>query len=291
MKVKIKKSVALIMLLLTIFSVFSNIVFAQTDISSAHLQDRGDCGFHLQFWDPKQNAWSYIITTFVAYTENGVEYPAYCLDRDLKGVGAEGVGDYTVSIEKVLDDVRVWRTIINGYPYQTPQAMGVENKFDAFVATKQAVYSVIYGTDVNSYYNGGDSRGIAIKNAIARLVDIGRNGTQTPNNTDVEAKKVGGFYEDGEYYSQNYTVNAPVEMSQYTIVSTANLPTGSKITDLANNEKNTYNGSETFKVRIPKSQLDRDINLTIVLKAKCKTYPVFYRKNWNCRDTKLCCCL
>lgn len=58
MKVKIKKSVALIMLLLTIFSVFSNIVFAETDISSAHLQDRGDCGFHLQFWDTQQNAWS-----------------------------------------------------------------------------------------------------------------------------------------------------------------------------------------------------------------------------------------
>ncbi len=286
MKVKMKKSVALIMLLLTIFSVFSNIVFAQTEISSAFLQNKGDCGQHLQFWDTKQNAWSYIITTFVAYTEGGVEYPAYCLDRDLHGVGT--AGDYSVSIENVLDDVRVWRTIINGYPYQTPQSMGLENKFDAFVATKQAVYSVIYGTDVNSYYNGGDTRGMAIKNAIARLVDIGRNGTQNPNNTDVEAKKVGGFYEDGDYYSQNYAVNAPVEMSKYTIINAVNLPTGSKITDLSNNEKTIFNGNENFKVRIPKSQLSSDVNVTISLKAKCKKYPIFYRKNSNCWDTRLC---
>ena len=91
--------------------------------------------------------------------------------------------------------------------------MGVENEYDAFVATKQAIYSVIYGTDVESYYRGGDSRGVAIKNAIVRLVDIGRNGTQTRYNTDVEVNKTGGFYEDGEYYSQNYNVNAPVEIS------------------------------------------------------------------------------
>ncbi len=273
MKVKIKKSIAFIMLLLTMFSTFSNIVLA-TEISSAELHDRGDCGYHLQFWDTKQNAWSYIITTFVTYTENGVEYPAYCLDRDLHGVGA--VDDYTVNIDSLLDDVRIWRTIINGYPYQTPQQMGVENQYDAFVATKQAVYSVIHGTDVNSYYNGGDNRGVAIKNAITRLVDIGRNGTQTPNNTNVAVNKIGGFYEDGDCYSQNYTVKSPVETSQYTIINTVGLPEGAKITDLLGNEKVTFGGNENFKVRIPKSQLYKDVNVTLSVRAKCKTYPVFY---------------
>ena len=93
-------------------------------------------------------------------------------------VGTDGTPDYTVDINSVIEDERLWRTVINGYPYQTPASMGVENEYDAFVATKQAIYSVIYGTDVESYYRGGDSRGVAIKNAIVRLVDIGRNGTQ-----------------------------------------------------------------------------------------------------------------
>ena len=174
--------------------------------------------------------------------------------------------------------MRLWRVAINGYPYQTPEAMGVADKYDAFVATKQAIYSIIYGTDANTYYNGGDARGVAIKNAIVRLVDIGRNGSQTPANTDVEVKKVDGFYEDGNFYSQNYRINAPVETSQYTITNTAGLPEGSKITDLSGNEKNTFGGNETFKVQIPKEKLNSDINCVINVKAKCKTYPVFYGK-------------
>ena len=141
------------------------------------------------------------------------------------GVGSE-VGEYGVDIDSVIDDERIWRVAINGYPYQTPEAMGVENKYDAFVATKQAIYSIIYGTDVESYYNGADSRGVAIKNAISRLVDIGRNGSQTRYNTDVEVYKDGGFYEDGDYYSQKYRVKAPVELSQYSIFNTIGLPNG-----------------------------------------------------------------
>lgn len=154
--------------------------------------------------------------------------------------------------------------------------MGLENKYDAYVATKQAIYSVIYGTDVESYYNGADSRGVAIKNAITRLVDIGRNGTQTRENTNIEVNKTGDFYEDGEYYSQNYNINATVETSEYTIASVTGLPDGAKITDLSGNERTTFSGDETFKVMIPKSQLSSDINVTISVKAKCKVYPVFY---------------
>ena len=273
MKVKVKKFIAFLMLILTIFSVFSNTVFA-TEISSADLKYKGDCGYHLQYWD--KDHWSYIITSFVTYSENGKEYPAYCLNRELPGVGTEGTPDYSVNINSIIEDERLWRTVINGYPYQTPASMGVENEYDAFVATKQAIYSVIYGTDVESFYRGGDSRGVAIKNAIVKLVDIGRNGTQTRYNTDVEVNKTGGFYEDGEYYSQNYNVNAPVEISQYTVINTAGMPDGAKITDLSGNEKTTFGGNETFKVMIPKSQLTKDINVTVSVKAKCKVYPVFY---------------
>lgn len=80
MKVKVKKFIAFLMLILTIFSVFSNTVFA-TEISSADLKYKGDCGYHLQYWD--KDHWSYIITSFVTYSENGKEYPAYCLNREL----------------------------------------------------------------------------------------------------------------------------------------------------------------------------------------------------------------
>ena len=81
MKIKSKKIVAVLMLLLTIFSSFSNIAFATTEISSAELHDGGECGRHLQYWH--NNRWYFIITTFVTHEENGIEYPAYCLNRDV----------------------------------------------------------------------------------------------------------------------------------------------------------------------------------------------------------------
>lgn len=274
LKTIIKKSVALLLIVLSILSVFSNFTFA-TEISSAYIRDGGDCGHHLQFYDSNRGIWSYIITTFAYYQENGNEYPAYCLQRDRPGVGEND--DYTVNVNQVMQDVRLWRTAINGYPYQTPQAMGLENKFDAFVATKQSIYCIIYNTDPTTYYKGGDSRGEAIKNAIINLVNIGRNGTQTPSNTDVTTSKIGNFVEDGDYYSQEYIVNSPVETSQYFITATNGLPDGSKITNMSNNEQTTFNGNEHFKIRVPKSVLSQDINVTIALQAKCKTYPVFYR--------------
>lgn len=270
-----KKGIAILLLVLSLFSVFSN-VFAATPISSALIKNGGDCGYHLQFWDTKQNAWSYIITTYVYYEEGGKQYPAYCLQSNLPGVGQSS--EYNVSVDDIINDVRLWRVAINGYPYQSPQSMGLENQYDAFVATKQAIYRVLDGRDPNTFYNGADARGQAIKNAIINLVNIGRNGTQTPVNTDVTTNKIGEFVEDGDYYSQEYSISSPVETSEYTITATNGLPNGSQITNMSNNVQSTFSGSEHFKVRIPKTSLSSDINVTIVLQAKCKTYPVFYGK-------------
>ena len=270
-----KKGIAILLLVLSLFSVFSN-VFAATPISSALIKNGGDCGYHLQFWDTKQNAWSYIITTYVYYEEGGKQYPAYCLQSNLPGVGQSS--EYNVSVDDIINDVRLWRVAINGYPYQSPQSMGLENQYDAFVATKQAIYRVLDGRDPNTFYNGADARGQAIKNAIINLVNIGRNGTQTPVNTDVTTNKIGEFVEDGDYYSQEYSISSPVETSEYTITATNGLPNGSQITNMSNNVQNTFSGSEHFKVRIPKTSLSSDINVTIALQAKCKTYPVFYGK-------------
>ncbi|MBR0490747.1 MAG: Cys-Gln thioester bond-forming surface protein [Clostridia bacterium] len=277
MKTKMKKSVALLMLLITIISSISNIAFASTEITGAELRNGGQCDYHLQFFDTNQNAWSYIITTFVYYTENGVEYPAYCLDRTTQGVGE--AGEYGVDVTSLIEDVRIWRLVINSYPYQSPEALGLDNKYDAFVATKQAIYSVIYGWNPSEYYRGGDETGERIKNAIVRLVDIAYNGSQTPENTNISINKVGGIFEDGAYYSQKFNVTSPIETSIYTIIATAGLPDGSRITDLAGNDKIQFGGNEEFKVQIPKDKFSSDIDIKVNARAKCKTYPMFYGKS------------
>lgn len=73
-KIKNKRILAILMLVLTIFSALSPSVFA-TEISSANIQNKGDVEYHLQYWNGDH--WSYVVTTYTTYTEGGKEYPAY----------------------------------------------------------------------------------------------------------------------------------------------------------------------------------------------------------------------
>ena len=280
----IKRFVAITMILITLISTFSNVVFA-TEINSAHLQNKGDVEYHLQYWNESKNAWYYIITTFVTYTENGKEYPAYCVNKEYPGVGEES--DYSVdvnaSVTDVLGDVRIWRTIINGYPYKSASELGVANDLEAFQATKQAVYCILYNYDPATRYRGSeqgaDARGSAIKNAIVKMVNEGRYGSQTPSEPDITLSKSGELYEDGNYYTQKVNVSSKVEMANYYITSVNNLPSGTIITNSNGNQTNSFNGNESMYVKIPKSQMGQDINNAVInVQGKVKTYPVFYGK-------------
>mgnify|MGYP002922649504 FL=1 len=275
-KVKGKKVIAMLLLILTLCSTFSRFSFA-TEISEANLQNKGDCGYHLQYWNADKNGWYYIITTFVTYQKDGVEYPAYCLNKEYPGVGE--YDGYIVDIDAVLDNVQIWRTIINGYPYKTPAELGVENKYDAFVATKQAVYSILYGYDPATRYRGGDERGTKIANAVVNLVNIGRYGNQTPSDGTIIMRTSGSLYEEGNYWVQKFNVSSSVDMVSYTVTSTANLPDGAIITNGNGTQTNSFTGGESLYLKIPKSSMNKDISNAIInVQGKCKTYPVFYGK-------------
>ena len=275
-KVKGKKVIAMLLLILTLCSTFSRFSFA-IEISEANLQDKGDCGYHLQYWNADKNGWYYIITTFVTYQKDGVEYPAYCLNKEYPGVGE--YDGYTVDIDSVLDNVQIWRTIINGYPYKTPAELGVENKYDAFVATKQAVYSILYGYDPVTRYRGGDERGTKIANAVVNLVNIGRYGIQTPSDGAITMRTSGSIYEEGNYWVQKFNISSSVDMASYAVTSIANLPDGAIITNGNGTQTNSFTGGESLYLKMPKSSMNKDISNAIInVQGKCKTYPVFYGK-------------
>ena len=273
-----KKLVAILMLISMFFSSIYNIVYAATEINQAYLQDRGSVDYHLQYWNDEKDAWYYVTTTYVTYNENGKEYPAYCMNREYPGVGEYDA--YTVDIDSVVDDVRIWRTVINGYPYKSAAELGVANDLEAFQATKQAVYCILYGFDpytrFRSAEQGADANGAAIRNAIINMVNIGRYGTQTPYTAGISTSKVGNLTKEGNYYSQEFKINCGVETAEYSIASVAGLPDGAIITNNSGTQKTTFSGNENFKVKIPTSQMGNDINVTFSIKGKAKTYPVFY---------------
>ena len=282
--IKNKKVIAIILLILTIFSSISPVVLA-TEISEANIQDKGKVDQHLQYWNEDQGAWYYVTTTYTTYSVNGKEYPAYCLNREYAGVGE--LDGYTVDVNtdvtSVLGNAQVWRTVINGFPYKSASQLGVANDLEAFQATKQAVYCALYGFDPTTRFRGADqgadSRGDAIKNAIINIVNAGKYGTQSPSDPTITLSNSGSLYEDGNYYTQKINVSSVVDMAGYTITATANLPEGTIITNSNGTQTNSFSGNESLFVKIPKSQMNRDItNAIINVQGKCKTYPVFYGK-------------
>ena len=276
---KLKKLVSIILLILILVNSMSGIANA-FEVNSAYVENLGDCGQHLQF-KTTSGIWSYVITTMVGYRNNGVLHYAYCLNVDKHGVGEEQ--NYSVNVTEILSDVQVWRAIVNGFPYKSASELGVENDQDAFVATKQAVYSVIYNRDVDSFYRGGDARGTKIFNAIKNIVNQARYGSETPSvNSVLNANKIGGFKADGSnYYSQEYSVTSNVNVSNYTVTSINNFPEGSYIADLSGNAKTTFNGNEHFKVVVPKDKILDNFDGKILLNGKVKSYPVFFGQSPN----------
>lgn len=120
-------------------------------------------------------------------------------------------------------------------------------------------------------------RGQKVIDAVYNLVNKGYNGTETPISNDIlSVNSVGNLSADGNYFTQTYSVGSKTEMSTYTIVSLNNLPEGTKTTDVNGNDKTIFNSGEQFKVAIPRSSINGNINGTITVKSRCKTFPIFF---------------
>ena len=105
-------------------------------------------------------------------------------------------GDYTVDISELLDDDRIWRVIVNGYPYQTAATLGVDNSDDAYFVTKQAIYCVLINRNIDAVYRATNSSGTKVIAAIKKLTNIGKNGKQTPESANLKVSKSGTIKEE-----------------------------------------------------------------------------------------------
>ena len=274
MKNKLKKIIYLIVSVIMILQSLSNVVMAATEISKANLKKDHSIKTNLQF-KSSDGTWHELICNYIAYTSGGTKYPAYCIKHGVNGVDEEG--SYTVKISKLISDNKIWRTIINGYPYKTPAELGVETKDDAYLATKQAVYSVMLNRDVKKYYKGTNDKGKKIVKAIYNLSEIGKNGTQIMQDANLKVQKVGKLtkYDDGLYY-QEYKATSDVNISTYSVVKISGFPDGSYIADTTGKGKTSFNSDENFRIMIPKNKMNSNFTGSIDIKGKCKTYPIFY---------------
>lgn len=308
---KIVKTMFYMLAIIFIFFLISNKVNAETIGNTKYLQ-RAEKGYYtIQKWNGSN--WIYVTYSRTTYIDdNGITRIAYCVNPDLKGIGyisGEVVG-YDVEIKNLLSDNKLWRALVNGYPYNSPESMGVENDDDAYLATKMAIYAIMRGNtenDIRTLYRPGkdkvegqslediERRGTKVIEAICKLINIGYNGTETIESNDIfKIEKDSEFLEDSlnkNYYSQKLKIKSKVECKEYYIKNISNFPAGTIITDIDGNQKYSFKGGEKFKLMIPKTSIMENINGTIEINGSCKTYPIYYSecKNGNYQNYLLCC--
>lgn len=246
------------------------------NVNSANIVSGGDCGSLLIYKG------IYIKTYYAYYTKDGLNYPAYCLDKTKHGVNNEL--EYSVSIQSAISDVKLWRIIINGYPYKTVEQLGCYNKEEAFSATKQAIYCYIHGNDPNGYTGIGEAGNRTVRAIKQILADSEKcTETQISNNISI-IKEQEKFDVDGKeknYVSKIYSIKAGTTISNYKVQLSKvkeELPEGIKITDINNNEKTEFSQNEKFKILIPIKNLTKDSNFNIEIQTKINNKPILYGK-------------
>lgn len=265
------------MLISTIFPSFSK-VFA-TDIGDVvEIVNLGECERHVMYkFD--NGVYKYVTTHVVGYYENGIFRPSYCLNKDLPGV--DDTLSYDVTIQEAMQNEAVYRVLLKGYPYGGNLGLS-EN--DAFFVTKQAIYRVLDGGDTNRY-KGADEIGNRMVEKIKELVDYGRNGTETrkdPVLTITTVKAAGVDNLDKNYISQTFKVDSEINSKDIQIyINESQAPTGSKLTDINNNEKTNFSKGEQFKVLVPRKNITKDVSINIVATGNVETFPAFLGKSPN----------
>ena len=280
-KVMIKKSIVsmilIVILSLTILVFPTNVAKAATYIiDEADLYSKGEI-VCLRYKK------SIIVgVQFVVYEKDGVEYPAYCLNRDLPGVTEEE--EYSVTVDNLVSDVKIWRAVTNGYPHKTAEELGCNSDIEAFAATKIAVYDMMYNYDWDDF-EGLNEQGDRVLAAAINISKIARNSSETKPTSivKIEAKDERWNKDEieEEFASKTFSVKTNVSSTKYE-VKLNNLDIDNvKITDEENNEKNEFESGENFKILIPISELIKSGEFEIEVIADMKTKPILYGKSPN----------
>ena len=220
-------------------------------------------------------------TAHAVYQENGKEYPVYCLDRELHGVG-DYIATYDVTNQGKLTDLGLWRVIINGYPYKTPEQLGASDEQEAYTATKQAIYCYIYQTRLEQYSAINDA-GVRVINAMTTILENAKKSTEDFNNTNIEtfqSEKWEVDEIDDKYISKQYEIKSNINISKFKL-NLENQPKGTKVTSLENQEKSVFNSNEKFKILIPIDSLEESGEFKVKIQTQMETKPIFFGKAPN----------
>ena len=259
--------------------------FAGTSMEDAlnkvNLYVKQDKGAQLLTWKGIIDINNFAPAVIVYQAEDGKEYPAFCANPNRPGVEDLAGKSYDVDVDQLDTDPAVCGVITNGYPYKTPQEMGVNTEYEAYYATKMAVWAVVHDNYSNlDDWKSNGSQNAHVEKAMKDLVAKGRANQYVygnwlsvkPNHTAVDTDNI-----DESFLFQEYTVNSNVAIKSYSVVLEGTVPEGTSVTDINNTPKDSFEGTETtFKVLIPKDTAENSGSFRVLVKGKLENKSVLF---------------
>ena len=245
-----------------------------------------------------------LIYTYYNYVNrNGQtkEIPAYCVNPNTKGVPqtvAEGESIKYLA-EEIGSDPKVIGIIANGYPHRGLGELKLENKYQAYYATKMALWAYLLPNwDINNMKVNPNLTGVELERAnkmLAAVKDIYRRGTAwtkvlAPNVTTEPDQEVAYpvTVNGQEYLQQIFTVTSETWVCDYTInvgfTDPSAVPAGTKIVDMNNQEINVITTQATgngyagqFKVLYPVGSVEGQTgSVQLSLRTNVYKYAIYY---------------
>ena len=229
------------------------------------------------------------------------EIPAYCVNPQIKGVPqVVGPGESVkyIANEKGTDP-KVMGIVANGYPTRGLSELKLENRYDAYYATKIAVWCYLLSNwDISRVTVNPNLKGEQMERAKAVLVatkDIYARGirwtevlrpsvTCVPDRDSAYDVTIGGKV----YKQQVFTVTSRTWVCNYRIdvafSDPASVPAGTRIVDMENNDISVITTLATgndfagkFKVLYPKESVAGESgSVQLSFKLDVYSYAIFY---------------
>lgn len=236
------------------------------------VKHKGDCKLYLKYKG------AYKQVHYAAYENNGVEFPAYCLNPEADGVGSGGRTQYNVVSSGKITNENIWKVLINGYPYKSLEELGVESANEAYSATQAAVYTALENRDTQDYEADSSSGGKRTLNAYLKIMEAARNSKEVMN-TKIEIQPISESWKidenDNKSVSKIYVLNSNMSSAEVNIKVNNEIL---KVTDINGNAKSVFATGENFKIIVPIETLIENIEFEISANSNFNTKPIWYGK-------------
>lgn len=268
-----RKILIINLLLIILFNTFSSCLATEKIIEKKVKYER-TCETYLKYQGNLK------VAHYAYYEDEGKIYPAYCLNPEFKGVNEE-MREYTLNIDGKVTEEKIWKVIVNGYPYKTLEELGVESKEEAYTATQFAIYTVLHNRNINDYNSIGTDAGNRTLNAYKKIMESAINSNEKiTDKIEIISDDENWRVEENEInsLSKTYSVKSNSISGTYKVNLKCENNDELKITDINGNEKEVFSADEKFKILVPISSLNDKQNFEIEVVSNLMAQPILYGK-------------